>query len=321
MSKRRVLSEREIAILRRSGGNGYLPYRYGSPKPVTLPPIFTGQARKAKVGDAINLLRGWRLSPFELEGTTRAGLRSGLCRNGYAWPRADREAETLVAEALHLIGAKRPTWIEGQWQYTAGQDYCWTCRGALDEEARTNKARFCCPECATVARESRHEVFAHATNLARYAAFYATAKEKIPERDCAWCGTSFRPAKVESVTCSDTCRSHLAAQTLARKAAKAQPKPCAQCGAMFRPLTKQVRYCSDPCRLQFFADKKAAKAAERRGDRSCPGCLSVFTPKRANQIYCGEKCSARVLQRELRQRTKASAFRCEEATEYREAAE
>ena len=170
-------------------------------------------------------------------------------------------------------------------------------------------------------RARRHAVYAHATNLARYAAFYATAKEKIPERDCAWCGTMFRPARVQSVTCSDTCRSHHAAKTLARKAAKAEPKPCAQCGTMFRPLTKQVRYCRDECRLQFFADKKAAKAAERRGDRSCPGCLSVFTPKRANQIYCGEKCSARVLQRELRKRAKASAFRCEEVTEYREAAE
>ena len=64
------------------------------------------------------ILGRWRSSAFEFEASCRHGLRSGFCLAGESWARADVMAAEIVRESLHRIGARRPTWEEGQPEYT-----------------------------------------------------------------------------------------------------------------------------------------------------------------------------------------------------------
>ena len=53
-------------------------------------------------------------SKFCYEGQFIAELRSSLCLIGWDWPMADQAARNVVAEALRLARAVRPTWADGQ---------------------------------------------------------------------------------------------------------------------------------------------------------------------------------------------------------------
>ncbi|SFN61708.1 hypothetical protein SAMN05216224_10815 [Thioclava dalianensis] len=57
-------------------------------------------------------------SLWGLEGPLRAGLRSDLCLQGWGWDSADLIAREILAEAFRAAGAKRPTWNEGQPEWT-----------------------------------------------------------------------------------------------------------------------------------------------------------------------------------------------------------
>jgi len=356
MSKRksrRLLSEAEIITIRRHSGNGFMPYRYGSPKPVTLPRIRTadqrihkGEARRAMVGKAIDLLRGWRLTPFEHEGPTRAGMRSGFVREGFLWPIADLESEALIGEALQVMGANRPTWYQGQPEYSYGREYCATCRGPLDAEAIARHDRFCSTECRTVMRQHRNDNYHYAAAAQSKLAHAVARRESIPKRDCAWCGTEFQPATPDAETCSMAC----AAKHREFKAGRAlADRNCAnpKCGKVFHPSTDRLKYCSMPCHREHQADtlapqlcayepcsktfqprfafEKFCSAACRKADlkgrtlepKPCAACGVEFAPKKASVIFCGKSCASRT----RAERERASAFRCEEVTEYREAAE
>ncbi|MBN9079654.1 MAG: hypothetical protein BGN87_18385 [Rhizobiales bacterium 65-79] len=70
--------------------------------------LFRGQEREQLITGMMVHLRRWRKSKFEFEGYTRAGLRSALCLKGYAWHLSDNEADEIVREGLHRIGAVRP---------------------------------------------------------------------------------------------------------------------------------------------------------------------------------------------------------------------
>lgn len=48
------------------------------------------------------------------EAATRHGIRASLCWQGWSWQDADTMAAEIVTAALDRIGAKRPTWLEGQ---------------------------------------------------------------------------------------------------------------------------------------------------------------------------------------------------------------
>lgn len=51
---------------------------------------------------------------LNFEGPCRHGLRSRLTLEGWGWQDADAIAADIVASALRQIGAQRPTWAEGQ---------------------------------------------------------------------------------------------------------------------------------------------------------------------------------------------------------------
>lgn len=53
-----------------------------------------------------------------LEGPLRHGIRAKLCLGGWHWRDADKAAQVTVENALRRVRAMRPTWYEGQPEWT-----------------------------------------------------------------------------------------------------------------------------------------------------------------------------------------------------------
>ncbi|RAH99851.1 hypothetical protein DLJ53_19085 [Acuticoccus sediminis] len=62
-------------------------------------------------------MRAGAPSKFALEAPIRYAIRSKLCLQGKSWDVADTIAKDVVSRALAMIGAVRPTWLEGQPDY------------------------------------------------------------------------------------------------------------------------------------------------------------------------------------------------------------
>lgn len=69
---------------------------------------------------------------FEHEASCRHGLRVRFILEGSCWADADALAADIVASALHRIGAQRPTWLQGQREWTVAAEQCNWCRADLD---------------------------------------------------------------------------------------------------------------------------------------------------------------------------------------------
>lgn len=315
MGKRRKLSHTQKIMLRTAARDGFKTYRYGSPTPVSVPRIFTGQKRQHMVSQVMDMLRDWRSSAFEHEGAARAGVRSGLCLDGHGWRQAENEAEALIAEALHLMGAKRPTREEGQREYPIGQDYCQYCRGPLDEEDIAFHRKFCSTDCASRYMCTRDDDVAINAEHIRRNAYYLVRTKRFAPKPCAWCGTTFQPSVPDAETCSTACRESLHISRLPKR-------ECERCGTSFQPRKHHQKFCSTDCTIAAQTAKKSAMLARERGERSCKHCLTVFRPKRSDQFYCSTRCTSRasakahkLRQKAKREEAKASAFICEEVKE------
>ncbi|MCO6390563.1 hypothetical protein GTW25_05920 [Aliihoeflea aestuarii] len=231
---------------------GYSEYRYGTSKPITLAnvmrpaPIFRGEKKKHVIQQTMDAMRDWRMSPFEEEGTMIAGLRSGLCLDGYGWSRSDQQAREIVSEALRLLGAKRPTWEQGQPDYVEPHENCKVCGGPLDEEALSYRDRFCSAECARIAMEKR--TF---WQTSRDSALYRRAVQLVrisrkPVRECQQCGKSFRQRgeNGQAKFCSSDCYADHK-----RERAPSFKSNCAFCWTPF--TSKQpAMFCSPTCKTQ-----------------------------------------------------------------------
>jgi hypothetical protein len=128
---------------------------------------------------------------FAFEGACRHGLRAGLCLDGWRWPQADATAEGIVAAALQRIGASRPTWEQGQPEYTEPHaSRCLRCRRVITEDDRR---KYCSDLCRRAHQQWRyakdHRAEARATSQAWRDARRAAATAK----PCAQCGRLFKP--------------------------------------------------------------------------------------------------------------------------------
>lgn len=89
-------------------------------------------------------------SLFGLEGPLRAGIRADLCRQGWGWLSADLCARDLLDDAFRMVRAIRPTWDQGQpeWTINAGtlieRTLCIRCHNQLPE----GHFKFCGRLCA-----------------------------------------------------------------------------------------------------------------------------------------------------------------------------
>lgn len=273
---------------RRDQWAGYRTYRYGSAAPVTLPRVFTGEKRKSAVQRVMDVLRDWRSTPFEHEGSVRTGIRASLCLQKHPWQVADNEAIALVGEALHLLGAKRPSWLEGQPQYTIPVENCQNCGGPLDADDIANHRRFCSQECTGAARQYRADWHAKVEAIARSVAWYAVSREKQPERPCEVCGKRFRPGTLDYMRKTETCSPECARELVARR----QPeRECAGCGVRFKPTVGHGKFHSIECREAHRSRTRIAATVEKNAPRPCDQCGKQFTPSRADARFCGERCN------------------------------
>jgi hypothetical protein len=180
----------------------------------SYPKGFRRQTRITIRDRLIPLFKGAEPSPFAAEGPARAGVRSALCLAGWRWPLADAEAELLTLSALQMVGAKRPSWAEGQPEYVQPgvlpilRDTCRRCGKPLPEENRT----FCGPVCAKASQlEERRRRYEHELDIAAAAASAAGAKAgrrrkaPLPKRNCVQCGEAFFPVKAGEKYCGRAC--------------------------------------------------------------------------------------------------------------------
>jgi len=129
-----------------------LPWTPATPKPKAKDRRRMTKDRRRHLVDAIAaILKAGDPTPFSFEATCRHGLRARLCLEGWNWQDADITAADIVARALMQIGAKRPTWAEGQPEYVqlgAGAQIertrCIRCHGKLPE----GHYKFCSHLCA-----------------------------------------------------------------------------------------------------------------------------------------------------------------------------
>lgn len=97
---------------------------------------------------------------FAFEATCRHAVRSRLCLNGWSWAAADDLAADVVKDALRRLGAKRPTWKEGQEEWTQDgyapieRTRCLRCHGQLDE----GQLKYCGRLCAVAYLQAKERV-------------------------------------------------------------------------------------------------------------------------------------------------------------------
>lgn len=105
--------------------------------------------RRRLIDGAAVILRKGDPTPFAFEAFVRNGLRAGLCLRGWKWADADGAAAEVVSAALRQIGAVRPTWQQGQPEWTQDGVVLWQrtrcirCGWKLPPENR----KFCGPVC------------------------------------------------------------------------------------------------------------------------------------------------------------------------------
>lgn len=175
------------------------------------PPAPRRQLTKARRGTLVDrvadILSDGDPTPFSFEAAVRHGLRGSLCLQGWRWPDADLAACDIVGAALRLIGAKRPTWQEGQPEWTQPAVFavertrCIRCHGPMPE----GHHKFCSHLCGSawrmaLARQDHREALA-----ANQRAYYAAWSARQPEQPCEGCGTMFRPKKPGRRFCGQDC--------------------------------------------------------------------------------------------------------------------
>lgn len=259
--------------------SGYHDYRYGTAKKPTLKRILTGEKKQHIVSRVMDLMKDWRMSPFENEGTIRHNLRSAFCEDGHGWEASDHQAELVVGETFRIMGAHRPSWEQGQRQYVIAQECCQWCAVEIPEEDRTGlrKARFCSAVCAKSAIIHRDIEGHRRESAVARSALSIIHREKLPDQKCEYCDRGFKPFSIETKGqrfCSVVC---------ARLAERTIPETnCPTCSKTFRPKVMGRAFCSYECAM--------ARPIE---DRECLICHEVYTPKTEQALYCSKSCTMR----------------------------
>lgn len=238
------------------------------------------RARERMLVDRVcEVLKAGIQSKFEFEASCRHGLRRALCLESWGWKDADRAAEEVVRKALSRLGAERPTWQQGQPEWTEDgfspieRTRCVTCGGELEEGDK----KYCSHSCSMIAAHHRAKVTGLRMDRAEYLAAIAARKEeriKGGEKDCENCGKAFTPTDYywEQRYCGRACAS---------EAAKRPEQACVWCETMFRPSKADSKYCSVKC----FG------SAMQTPERACKQCASMFKPHNPRSLYCCLDCS------------------------------
>lgn len=233
--------------------SGYDTFRYGEARPVYVPGKDgrTSHISKEKhlhlVECAAKLLETGKPTKFEHEGSCRAGLRAGLCLAGNTWDQADAASDKIVSDALTKIGARRPSWEQGQREHTDPADCCSWCKGPIPDELfyRPTPSRYCSEVCARSALERRDFERRSSGDRSYRAAQEIIMAHKLPKRTCLCCSRTFRSREKEQAYCSEVCANKHRSQ------AQVLHHQCECCGNSFTATYTHARYCSPNCRTKF----------------------------------------------------------------------
>jgi hypothetical protein len=181
----------------------------------------TTARRQRLVGAAVAVLSSGYPTKFVYEGAVRTGVRRQLCLDGWPWADADSAAAGVVETALRRVGAKRPTWKEGQPAYTEDgfapieRTRCIHCSGPIPEGRRAS-ALYCSVMCKNRFNADRTRKHGESVSKAEY----------------------------------------LAQRAAQAKATREYEKQCENCGQMYRPVTNvnRRRFCGKACQWAFNAD-------------------------------------------------------------------
>jgi hypothetical protein len=135
------------------------------------------EQRAIIVDHIADILRCGDPTPFAFEAVCRHGLRGGLVMRGRSWPVADEIAAGIVRSALNMIGARRPSWLQGQPEYVQygvkafERTRCVECGWRLPE----GHTKFCGLRCSRAFHNERYRSDRLA-ELAAYARAYRAAQ-------------------------------------------------------------------------------------------------------------------------------------------------
>lgn len=264
------------------GCSGWREYRYGEQdaRKKRHKRILSGDRREHRLIEIVDFLKGGRSTVFEFEGYCRAGLRSAFCLLGYDWDRSDAEAAELIERAFRRIGVDRPTWQQGQREYTVAREDCSWCGRVVPAELLKDglSIKFCSDVCARSAYQWRdHGERRNASELSN-AARNIILRVQNPLARCANCGDEFRSTRASSIYCSQVCG--------AKANRRLEGIACDQCGVSFRPRRATTRFCSIVC-------KEASKSTVEL-PATCVSCGGGFTAKMKNRETCSKYCQARL---------------------------
>lgn len=279
--------------------SGYADFRYGEnrggklggARPVYIPgkgkptPVVNADQHRHLVDQTAEILGEWKSTKFENEGACRAGLRSAWCLSGHDWHIADATAERIVAEALNKIGARRPSWEEGQWVYTVSPDYCAWCHRPMDGEEQSSGRRFCSVDCAKSAVLHMNRKTNHHYGAVIRSAQRLIDKDKAEPRPCKFCGTMFKADYAAAQFCSVRCNGLHTAGDLAFSHID---RECEECNRTFKPTSRTQTCCSQTCAGVKNRKREAESLAHER--RTCTHCQTEYTPTKNTQTYCGKEC-------------------------------
>lgn len=271
------------------------------------------------VAAAMEILNAGQSSKFQYEGAVRHGLRAGFCLEGLPWAKADARAAVIVEEALRRIGAERPTWQQGQPEWTqegyapVERYFCAWCGSRMPEARNRNGVakKYCSQLCGMAASHRKARVSGEQMSLAEYLAACAARTERTRReraRPCKRCGKQFTPAadRLETAQyCSHEC------YWVARPAYKFEPRPCAVCGKLFSPGRSGAIYCSKACNMAACR----RRFAQSRQAKQCGTCGAEFQAKDSTARFCSRACaleSGRVKRWGTGRRAEAAnGFRCD----------
>lgn len=219
--------------------------------------------RRHLVETVATILKDGRPTYFAFEASCRHGIRSGLCLDGWKWQEAEATADDLVSAALRQIGAIRPTWAQGQPEYTEPvASRCLHCRRIMPEvEEGRERRKYCSHECFRAYHQARWAADHREEAIATAQAWRDARREAAPSRACEWCGTHFKPldqsGRKPQRFCGKSCIAKWSNSQRAesfgwiampkKKKPLPPPQSCWECGRMFRPDFPGKRYCQKAC--------------------------------------------------------------------------
>lgn len=262
----RALSDEEIRIVRSAYERQIIRETKKRIAARSKPRKLHVDLRTRLIETVVVILKEGRPTLFALEGTCRHHVRSFLCVEGWGWSEADIGSFEIVRTALNRLGAKRPSWADGQPEYR-GNGFHGNMRRCINQKCHAlledNQKLYCSDHCRHYVNVSRWMERNKEHALAQKVINRAKRKAADPE--------AFKAKQREYQRRQDE---------------KRPVRECVLCGKPYK-ANKTQRYCSDDCKY---------KRNEAEKERACVVCFSRFFVRWASDrtVTCSRKCGAQL---------------------------